>query len=406
MRLNVMMDGHRVGQLLDKGGRHYFEYDVEFIAAPLPLSPYYLPVRRGVFENPDAAFLGLPGLFYDSLPDRFGMAVLQRHFQDRGTPSPTPLQILSYLGQRTMGALSYEPAEGDEDQNREVELVAAAQSARQLVEHEHDGALDPAILASGATAGGAMPKVLVAMTPDASRIVTGAARIPSEMQAWLIKLDTLGTAATSKCRLEYAYSRMAKDCGLRIPPSRLIIDRNKTAHFAVRRFDRSEDDPNVRIHTHTYSGLFHLDFRDPSHDYDTLLRHTRSLTSSEQEVREQFRRMLFNLLAHNRDDHAKNFSFRMDAEGNWFVSPAYDLIFSETDMGGNWMRLNGRRGPVRREDLKAMALRHSITDSFFEESLDRIQSTLGRWPEYAEAAGLGKGLSGMIDRSLRQLRIE
>lgn len=405
MRLNVLYEGRRVGQLLDRSGRHFFEYDVSFIADPVPLSPIHLPVRRGVFEHPDGAFLGLPGLFYDSLPDRFGMAVLRRHFRERRETSPTPLQILSFLGQRTMGALTYEPAVGDANQNREVALVEAARSARQLLAHEHQGALDPAIIASGATAGGAMPKVLVAMNEDASQIVTGADHIPDGMQPWLVKLDTSGATETSKCRLEFAYSKMATDCGLRIPPTRLITDTQDGLHFAIRRFDRSESNPNQRRHTHTYAGLFHLDFRDPGLDYADLLRHTRALTASEPEVREQFKRMLFNLLAHNRDDHAKNFSFRLSPSGDWTVSPAYDLIFSETDLGGNWMLLNGKRGRITREDLRQLADTHSIPPAFFEETLETLQSTLAHWPDYAADVGLGPGLTATIDQAIRNLRV-
>lgn len=405
MRLNVLWQGRRVGQILHREGRHYFEYDVAFIADPVELSPVHLPVRRGVFSYSDGALLGLPGLFFDSMPDRFGMAVLRRYFADMGQPSPTPLQILSFLGDRTMGALCYQPVSGDEDQNRQVQLVEAARSARQVLAHEHEGNLDPAIVASGATAGGAMPKVLVAMNEEGDRLVTGAAHIPAGLSAWLIKLDTSGNADTSPCRLEFAYAQMAREAGLRVPATRLVTDRQGTVHFAVQRFDRQVDDPNQRVHTHTYAGLFHLDYRDSGHDYDTLLRHTRQVTASEQEVREQFKRMLFNLLAHNRDDHTKNFSFVQGRDGEWTVSPAYDLTFCETNLGGNWMLCRGRRGPVKLSELRELAEIHSIPRAFFDEMLERLQSTLADWPEFAQAAGLGPGLTETVNQALRRLRV-
>jgi serine/threonine-protein kinase HipA len=364
-----------------------------------------MPVRRGVFEHRNGNFLGLPGLIYDSLPDRFGMAVIRRHFAEQGEPSPGPLPILSYLGSRTMGALTYEPPEGDAEQNKAVALVDAARSARHLLAHEHSNTLDPALLASGATAGGAMPKILVAMHSDGSKIVTGADQIPQDMEPWLVKLNTTETDQTSKARLEYAYSKMAADCGLNIPPTRLIADEAGVFHYAIRRFDRSETDPNQRLHTQTYASLFHLDLNDPGLDYDDLLRHTRMLTGSEPEVREQFKRMLFNLLAHNRDDHAKNFTFRLDHKLNWTVAPAYDLLFSETDLGGNWMSLNGKRGQISRADLQRLAETHSIPKVFFETTLEAIQRTLARWPDYAEAAGLSAGLTATIDRAIKALRV-
>ncbi|MEM8867314.1 MAG: type II toxin-antitoxin system HipA family toxin [Verrucomicrobiota bacterium] len=400
MRLNVHYEGRRVGQLLERTGRHYFEYDREFIADSLPLSPQYLPVRRGVFENTDGHFLGLPGLFYDSLPDHFGMEVVRRHFRAKSNHSPSPLQILSYLGNRTMGALTYSPPEGDREQEHAVNLVNAARSARQLIEKEHGPKLDPALVASGATAGGAMPKILIAMSASGDRILTGATETPADMEPWLLKLDTIGDESTSKCRLEYAYSKMAADCGIRIPNTRLIKDSNQVDHFAIRRFDRALTKPNQKIHTHSYAGLFHLNFRDSSFDYDDLLRRTRGLTRSENEVREQFKRIVFNILGHNRDDHAKNFSFQMDASGAWNLTPAYDLIFSENNLGGNWMLLNGKRGQIVKQDLLDLARQHSIPEKLTETIIDETQDTLADWARYASEAGLGEGYTKAIEKAL------
>ncbi|MEM1221616.1 MAG: HipA N-terminal domain-containing protein, partial [Verrucomicrobiota bacterium] len=236
MRLDVLYQDQRIGQLLGKEGRHYFEYDREFIADPKPLSPQHLPVQKGVFEHRDGKFLGLPGLFYDSLPDHFGMEVVRKHFREKGNHSPTPLQILSYLGDRTIGALSYAPAEGGREQEMEVDLVKAALSARQLIEHKHGATLDPALLASGATAGGAMPKILIAMNAAGDQIISGSKETPPDMEPWLLKLDTKGSTDTSKCRLEYAYFQIAKECGIQVPDTKLVKDHNGVDHFAIRRF--------------------------------------------------------------------------------------------------------------------------------------------------------------------------
>ena len=213
-RLNVLMGDHLVGQLLAQGGTHYFSFSEDFLAAPLPLSPYQLPAVAGTSEHRNGHFLTLPGLIYDSLPDRFGMSVLRKNFQDRGILNPTPLQMLSYLGNRTMGALSYSPSEDEPGAQEMIDLVNAARSAKSLMQMEHADVLDPAIVKAGGTAGGATPKLLAAISTDRSRIITGPSMIPAEMEAWLIKLNTSDTKTSSICQLEQTYFELVPPGGV------------------------------------------------------------------------------------------------------------------------------------------------------------------------------------------------
>jgi len=400
IKLNVMLDDRRVGQLMERGGCHYFEYDVRFMAEGVELSPFNLPLLRGVTEHKNATFSTLPGLLYDSLPDRFGLSIIREHFSKEGRAQPRPIEILSYLGRRTMGALTYEPASGDTHQNQTIDLISAAQSARNTLEQSHEGILDPAILQGGATAGGAMPKILAAISPDAKRIVTGADHIPKGMEAWMIKLTSTHEPEQTFPLIEKAYFDMAEAAGIEVPRNRLLYDPEGRAHFAIKRFDRIASDPNTRRHIQTYCALTEIDMADANHDYDTLLRTTAALTQSQAAVNAQFRQMLFNVLAHNHDDHAKNFSFCMEPDGSWQLSPAYDLSFNENSLGGNWLLVGGKRSGISRAYFKTLARTHTISDTHFQQMLDEVKDAVLRWPEFAQRYDLSAGWTQKIQTAV------
>lgn len=399
-RVRVRYKDRLVGELLAKDGGHYFKYDEVFLDEPLPLSPYQLPPTPEVIPNKSGLFLTLPSMCYDSLPDRFGMAVMRRNFRERGVVNPSPLEMLCYLGSRTMGALTYEPAEDDTDNLASVDLVKAALSAKDLLEYEHDKELDPAIVKAGGTAGGATPKLLAAITPDGSKIVTGSDKIPEGMEAWLIKLNTEDKGAALLIQLEHAYFAMAKAAGLRVPETRLLKDKEGMEHFAIQRFDRDIDEPNERIHIQTYAAMAGIDFHEPTSDYETLLRLTKNLTRNHEEVVEQFRRMVFNVLACNRDDHAKNFSFCMDESGNWAVSPAYDLLYTDNDLGGNWMMVRGKRSGISMDDFSSLAKLMSISSRELMGIIDQTRDALSQWKTFADASNIGPGLSMVVNTML------
>lgn len=395
MRLNVQLGGRRVGQLLAKDGRHFFQYDVLFQRDPLPISPFMLPVTSEVTEHKDIHFHSLPCVISDSLPDAFGMEVIRKRFSDNGEHTPSPLQLLGYLGSRTMGALTYEPAEGDTDDQKAIDLVSAAKSSHELIQKEHSGHLDAALITAGQTAGGMMPKLLAAISKDRQSIVTGSDNIPDKMEPWLIKLSNSQPGEYSRCYLEMAYFNLAKEAGIRVPETMMIADSNGLEHFAIKRFDREESDPNKRIHLHTFAGLMGIHMNDSTTDYETLLRATLKLTGDYRELEEQFRRMIFNLLSCVRDDHAKNFSFLMDERGKWDVSPAYDLGYSESNVDGNWFLIGGRRGHISRAHLKALADKFSISESKLDEMIDSVCTSLAKWPEVASRWNIGTGVANV-----------
>jgi serine/threonine-protein kinase HipA len=405
-RLNVMMGERRVGQLLYDRGKHFFEYDILFLRDPLPISPFKLPVQRGVTEHAKGTFHALPGVFSDSLPDHFGMSIIREHFSKMGSASPAPLQMLAYLGARTMGTFTYEPSEGGKDQQEAIDLVTAAASSRYLMKKEHGGELDVALLSAGQTAGGMMPKVLAAISPDNSNIVTGSDKIPKGMNAWLIKLNDSQLKESTKCHLEHAYFELARMAGVRVPETMMLSDSNGVEHFAIRRFDRDLVDPNSRIHLHTFSGLLEIDMADSSHDYDTLLRVTARLTRKHREVEEQFKRMLFNLFCVVRDDHAKNFSFLMDGSGEWALSPAYDLGYSENELGGNWMLIGGKRSQISYDDIYKMADTHSIKRDEVDSMIDEVRVGMDQWLDISKRSKVGPGWRHTIHKHHQQILSE
>jgi len=199
-----------------------------------------------------------------------------------------------------------------------------------------------------------------------------------------------------------AYFDMAEAAGIVVPRNRLLYDQEGRPHFAIERFERIVTNPNARRHIQTYCALTEIDMADSNHDYDTLLRTTAALTQSQAEVDAQFRRMLFNVLAHNHDDHAKDFSFCMKPDGSWQVSPAYDLSFNENSLGGNWLLVGGKRSQISRADFKALARTHTISDFHFEQMLDKVQAAVMRWPEFAQRYDLSAGWIEKIKASITQ----
>ena len=401
MRLNIHYKGHRVGQILEAKGRNYFEYDVEFIHSRLELSPLNLPLKRGVTAHENERFAGLPGLIYDSLPDGFGLSVIREHFREKGAPQPSPLEILSYLGERTMGALTYSPPAGDSVQQQAIDLVNAAQSARHIVELEHGQTLDPALIQAGGTAGGIQPKILASIADDGT-IITGANHVPEGMSPWIIKLNTDGTKPSAYAPLEHAYFQMARDCGIDVPETRLLTDANGVRHFAIRRFDREAEAPNRRVHTHSYAALAGVDYQSLSGSYEHLLQTTHALTRNYKELREQMLRALFNVLSHNHDDHAKNFSFQMDDDGSWKLSPAYDLSMSENHTKGNWLTLNGKRRGIGTRDIYTLVEDYRIPHREVDEWIDTVKTVVSRWEDYARASGVAQALTNAVDRYLKE----
>ena len=426
VRVRVGIWGREVGMLREgPDGRITFEYDPAFRASGLEISPIHLPtVRQGPASFPELArkpaFLGLPGVFADALPDQFGNAVIRRYFEERGRPEDarSPLQRLLYIGDRAMGALEFHPPLDPGPGTDEVlEVRHLVDQARRVIEGDVSVAV-PEIMQVGGSAGGARPKALILWDRASNRVRSGFARPESGEEPWLIKFDGVtGEAAGQEMRadrnpgpwgrIEYAYSCMACDAGIEIPETHLLRD-GDLAHFMVRRFDRSPakgTGPPRRLHFHSLGGLQHIDFNDQyvfSHEawFDTL----RAIGLGQRSVNEAFRRMVFAVATVNFDDHVKNFGLLMNPAGRWRLSPAYDVTYAENDAWTrqHQMSVNGKFRGITRRDLLELGEIFDVPRGG-REVVEEVAEAVGGWRRHARAVGVPDEMVEWVGGRLRRV---
>ncbi|HSA33569.1 MAG TPA: type II toxin-antitoxin system HipA family toxin [bacterium] len=389
-----------VGHLAESEGRVLFEYDPSFIERGIELSPFFLPLKPGLIAHTDRTFGPLWGVFDDSLPDGWGLLLMDRYFRKRGLSLRTisPLDRLAFLGMRTMGALTYHPpAERDEGSDRTLDLQELAEQSLKILNGEEAVVLSQ-LLAAGGSPGGARPKVLVGYDPRKKVLLSGEALLPAGYEHWLVKFSAKDDLPDSAA-IEFAYALMARAAGIVLPETRFFGD-GKARYFGTKRFDRNPD--GKRFHLHTFGNMVHADFRIPSVDYTELLRVTALLTRDQSAVREMFRRMVFNVLAHNRDDHAKNFSFILDIEQpGWRVSPAYDLTFAEGPGGEHSMSVDGNGKDPSVADILRVAEKSGIGKAVARRIVDEVAAAVRHWARFADEAGVSKGSTKNIAKYLQ-----
>lgn len=391
--------GRLVGTLAESERRIYFEYDAAFLSDPLWLSPFKLPPSPGLYEHRDLAFGPLFGLFDDSLPDGWGLLLMDRYFRRQGIAldAVSVLDHLAYLGTRTMGALTYYPPADVEGQDCGVlDLHDMAREACLVLNGKGEEVL-PQLLRAGGSPGGARPKVLVGVNGVA--MISGEDRLPEGFTGWMVKFHSREDAADDG-RIEYAYAMMAGAAGVDMPPTRLFMTARGEAFFGVERFDR---EGNRRRHVHTFGNLIHANFRVPSCDYEMLMRVTRSLTKNAGDVMAAFRLMVFNILTHNRDDHVKNFAFVLSLNGDWRFAPAYDLTFAHGPGGEHTMTVAGEGRKPGRDHILRIADGAGIGKKQALSVIDEVSSAVADWPRFADLAKLNSGLSQRLQSDFVRL---
>ena len=383
--LNVFYDGHGqhklVGQLAMDGRQPVFQYHAQWLQQPLPLSPLELPTSTQMYRGYETSQYGLPGLIADSLPDGWGMLLMDRFFrkyQHREPYDVSILERLAFIGHSAIGALSFEPESSIEEQSVAMDLLTLAQSTQTIVEGHESDALKSLLIVGGSPQG-ARPKALVKYDAVHNQIST----LPTaEGEDWLVKFPAQGENQ-SVCAAEHVYALMAKQCDLDMPESQFFDLGQGHGAFAVKRFDREE---GFRIHTHTLAGLLNTNFRLPTLSYTQFLRCIRALTHSEPEVIKGYRQCVFNVVFNNRDDHTKNFSFVMDEAGKWSLSPPYDLSFNTGLNGEHNMDIMGVGKKIRRQHLLALAkhsdIKPSIAHDIIEKTLAVASSLNGQLKNY------------------------
>lgn len=408
-RADVVLHGERVAGLLESesDGRHIVQYDPVFAARGIEISPLNLPTADPTPRTfPELArspaFEGLPGVIADSLPDRFGTALIQAHFDGalRGR-RVTPLQKLLYVGERGPGALEYRPAARTTPEiDHALEVRSLVAQARRVIEGATTDAIAE-IISVGATVGGARPKAVILWNRSDDRVRSGHA-VPDEGdEHWIIKFD--GVTKTSGGienrvtyepgpwgRLEYVYAQMARDCGIDMAETHLLEGDDGLAHFMTRRFDREPD--GSKVHMHTLGGMLHLDYNVQYQiGYEDYFDVIRRLDMPQTAVVQAFRRMVFALATVNYDDHLKNFAFLMSPEGEWRLSPAYDISFAENDAWTrqHQMSVAGKFAGIDRQDCLKVAQAFDIRSARAHAIVDEVLEAVSTWDARARAVGLG-----------------
>ena len=393
--LHVYLDAtecRKVGRLALHERQILFEYDSAFLASGIQLSPFYLPLQPGVIGSRGGQIGGLFGVFNDSLPDGWGRLLLDRALAKLGvnTNALSPLDRLAHVGRNGMGALTYEPDHNPTDPTiADINLDAVARDAAKVLKGDTQSVVTE-LLALNNASGGARPKVVVQASADLQRIVHWAGPLPKGYRHWIIKFpavvddNAIGT-------IEYGYALMAQAAGVEMPPTHLFTTGKSGRYFGVERFDRDRD---RRIHMHSVSGLLGADIKVPTLDYNDLMKVTHRLTRNVGDLERMFRLACFNVFAHNRDDHAKNFSFIMDATGQWALAPAYDLTFSPGPGGEQSTTVLGEGRSPGVSQLEQLAKLHGIKSA--TAIIDQTQAAISKWKDFAKAAGVPKRASDDI----------
>jgi serine/threonine-protein kinase HipA len=412
----IRLWGRTVGGVVElEDGQVVFEFDQAFRTTGLEVSPIHLPLStRGPVRFEELmrkeAFKGLPGLLSDALPDSFGTSVIRAYYTAQGELQKafSPVQHLLYVGSRAIGALEFHPAEKFPIRPAEVEaleVAALAADARRIIAGDTDVAI-PEIYRMGSSAGGMRPKAIILYNREARTIRSGLADPdPGDIPA-ILKFDGVADGPAIDGigkpqpfnRVEAAYARMAQEAGL--DAVEVIVEESAEghAHLVIPRFDRTDEG---RLHQHTLGGLLHVDYNEPgASSYEEYLRTMLKLGLPPAELIEGFRRMAFNVLAVNQDDHVKNLSFHMDRMGAWALTPAYDLTFAK---GAGWtqshqMRIRDKRSSITHADMVEVGRLFGIRAP--SRIIDQVRGTVADWPRFARNEGVPEEVLLEIERAL------
>ena len=422
--IEVRIYGKTVGAVApDARGRPYyaFEYAPSWLRNGYSISPLHLPLKPGVFtfDNLDEnTWHRLPAAIADALPDRFGNSLIDAKLAEKGITRDeiTALDRLAYTGDRAMGALEFRPARSIGKEPDVLDFSQLINAARDAIQG-YVGTDSKAkrafrqLLSVGTSAGGARAKAVVNLDPVSGAISAGQ-RPEKGKESWLLKFDGVGDdplpgISQDYGRIEYAYSLMAKAADIHMTETRLLHEKGR-AHFMTKRFDRADPasgNLSDKIHMQSLCAMDHIDYNlIHTNSYDSLFAAIRRLALPEEALTEAFRRMAFNYLTMNCDDHAKNFAFLMDAQGKWSLAPAYDVTFAYNSKN-IWLRehlmgLGGKFADVSIQDLSRFAERHEIP--YARKSLSTVKDAVALWPDFAAQAGLSKESTDAIGFSFQQ----
>ena len=423
----VRLWGTKVGTVSiedgDKAAK--FEYDDDFIKRGVEVSPVMMPLNANVYSFPalsQQTFQGLPGMLADSLPDKFGNAVINKWLESQGRQpdSLDPVEKLCYIGRRGMGALEYFPVtyKGMDEKesinvDRLIRLASNILSKRKRWHVEENESAMSQIIKVGTSAGGARAKAVIAWNEETGDICSGQTNAGEGYGYWIIKFadvrnngDKEGADKGNPTVIEYAYHKMAVSAGIEMSECRLY-EENGRKHFMTRRFDRIKEN-GEKLHMQTLGAMAHFDYNIPGiYSYEQAAAVMRAIGLGQKDIEQLYRRMVFNIFARNQDDHVKNISFLMDKNGEWSLSPAYDVTYAYNPWGkwtgSHQMTMNGKRDEFEPEDFLACASSMSIKREKARSIMEEVRAATGKWMEFAEESGLPEEESVKIGKVFRRL---
>lgn len=400
--------------LEEPGGIAMFEYTPDFVKSDIQVSPLQMPLSNEIFSFPNLrkkSFHGLPGMLADSLPDKFGNKVIDAWLATQGwqPESFDAVQRLRYTGNRGMGALEFAPPEISFEDSTIVDMPELVDLANRVLQERIDFSTKMGgskknisdamndIVKVGSSAGGARAKVLIAWNEKTNEIRSGQTKAPDGFTYWLLKFDGIADNKDKEVAdpqgyglVEFAYYLMATEAGIEMTECRLLKE-NERNHFVTKRFDRTDD--GDKIHMQSLCGIAHFDFNDAgAYSYEAAMNIIRKLDLGPEALEQQFRRMVFNVVARNHDDHTKNIAFLMNRSGKWALAPAYDVIYS-WNKDGEWtnqhqMSINGKRDHFQINDFFECGKTALLKRSRVRDIIDDVQKAVSKWPNFASTAGL------------------
>ena len=421
-KAEVWLWGKRIAYLeLDKNDCINFEYSNEFQNSGIQLSPIMMPLSNKVYSFPELSkesFKGAPGLISDSLPDRFGNAVIDNWLarQGRLPESFNVIERLCYTGKRGMGALEYRPALSD-DYSDEVEIDSLVTLANEVLQNREeikiksseDDAVNQLFMV-GSSAGGARAKAVIAWNKEKNIIKSGQVEAGKGYDYYLIKFDGVSESGDHGLKdpqgftkIEYVYYLMAKDAGIDMMPCELLEEHGRY-HFVTKRFDRVNGE---KLHMQTFAGMCHIDYNAPRlASYELLALRSIQIGIGQNQIDELYRRMVFNVAGINNDDHVKNFAFLMDKKGNWSLSPAYDLTYSYKPdsmwVSEHQMTINGKGKNITLTDLLETAKVMRISKAKAVRIIDEVKSAVMNWRKYAESVNISESVIARIETHIEE----
>jgi serine/threonine-protein kinase HipA len=389
-----------VGELVLDDQKIYFRYHADFLKTGLNLSPIKLPFTGEIISTGKEPFDGLYGVFSDSLPDGWGRLLLDRSLAAKGIDISgiTPLDRLAYIGSRGMGALVYRPEIKPEQRMEFVPgLDFIAAEMNQILQGTSSEIIEDLFIMGGSS-GGARPKIFAAYNPATDDLIYGADHYQSGYEDWIIKFPSWSDNREI-ARIEFSYHKMALLAGIEMNESRLFTGKSGQFYFGTKRFDRAG---KLRIHTHSASGLMHDNFRMSTMDYGHLMDCAFRLEKHVKACEKVFRLAAFNVYAHNRDDHSKNFSFLMDTNGHWKFAPAYDLTFSFSGYGHHSTMIAGESRNPGREDLMKLATHFSIKNAGL--IIEQVQYAISQWEAISREQNISRETRSMVQAAIDKVR--